>query len=322
MIKVVIWTAVGRTALLEALAPLADVAVEVAHTSAEFFAALSAAQIIVITGTSDTYSAEVAARVRGARMLRWIHLMSAGYEGIVENGLPEHCVLTGPGEGVSTAVAEHALALLWALARGLPDAIRQQARQQWDRKYAAETLTLAGKTLLVAGFGAIGRKIGVIAQAIGMHVIGVSRSGRPHADAHEVHSFSNLLELLPRADAIVVALPLAATTLNLFDQHAFGHCRPGALFVNIGRGGTVDQRALLTALGEGTLRAAALDVMTPEPLPAGDALWNTERLLLTPHVGGAGDPQAIRRMAAQFAEDVVRFIRNEPLVNVVLQHDF
>lgn len=317
MIKVTIYTSIGRAELREALAPLREATVEVADNMSGFLMALAGAHVVATVGTADVYSPTVAARVRESEQLRWIHLMSSGYEGITQNGLPEHCQLTGPGEGVSTAVAEHALASLWALARGLPDAVRQQIQHRWDRSGTTEMTTLAGKTLLVVGFGVIGRKIGTLGRAIGMRVIGISRSGGPHESAHEVHAISSLPDLLPRADAIIAALPLTAATTGLFDRHMFERCRVGAFFVNVGRGATVDNRALLAALARRTLRAAALDVTTPEPLPTGDAMWNTRRLLLTPHVGGAGDQRAIQAIAEEFAANVRRFVRGEPLTHLI-----
>jgi phosphoglycerate dehydrogenase-like enzyme len=320
VINLTVWTDVGQREVLEELASLTEVTVKVAISAADFLTSLPEAEVVVMMGTATAYSPEVARRMCESPTLRWIHLMSAGYEGVVQNGRPGRCHLTGPGEGVSTAVAEHALALLWALARGLPDAVRQQSHQLWERGFAAGTTTLAGKTLLVVGFGTIGRKIGALGRAIGMHVIGVSRSGLAHDSAHEVHPASSLIDLLPRADAIIAALPLNASTSGLFDQHTFEYCRPGAFFVNVGRGATVDGRALVRALSERTLRAAALDVTTPEPLPAGDAMWSAERLLLTPHVGGAGDRDAIRAIARQLVANVRRFQRGEPLVNLIHIH--
>jgi phosphoglycerate dehydrogenase-like enzyme len=322
MIKVAVWTSVGQRAVLEALAGASDLSVEVAGSAAELCAILAAAHIAVMVGAADTYSPEVALHVRASRTLRWIHLMSAGYEGVSQNGLPEHCLLTGPGEGVSASVAEHAFALLFALSRGLPQALELQSAGEWDRSFTRDIVTLSGKTLLVVGFGGIGRKVGALGKAIGMHVLGVSRTGRPDDCAHEVHPVSSLGELLGRAAAIVVALPLRTDTAVLFDRSAFQRCRPGALFVNVGRGATVDQDALLAALREGALRGAALDVMTPEPLPAANPLWHTPRLLLTPHVGGAGDAQALRRMADEFVMNIGRFQRGEPLRNLILDRKY
>jgi phosphoglycerate dehydrogenase-like enzyme len=322
MIKIIVWTRLGQMEVLEELTRLPDVAVAVASTTAEFLATLPTAEIVVTVGTAEVYSWEVARRVHESPTLRWVHLMSAGYEGVAQNGIPAQCLLTGPGAGVSGAVAEHALALLWALARGLPTAVQQQLRQRWERGFAAQTTTLAGKTLLVVGFGTVGRKIGALGRAIGMHVLGVSRSGLAHDSAHEVHPVASLGELLPRADAIVAALPLNGSTSGLFDQQAFDRCRPGALFVNVGRGATVDNSALLRALAERTLRAAALDVTSPEPLAAGHALWTAAGLLLTPHIGGAGDRHAVRVIARELAANVRRFLRGEPLTNLILNRGF
>lgn len=320
-IKVIVWTGVGRSCLLEALRHFAEAMVEVADSTAEFIAALPEAKVAVTDGTLDAYSPEIAARIRESATLRWIHLMSAGYEGVAQNGLLERCLLTGPGEGVSTAVAEHAIALLWALARGLPVAFQRQMCQRWDRSFAGHAITLRGKTLLVVGFGRIGRKVAALGKAIGMRVIAVSRSGSRHANACEVHKVSSLTQLLPRADAIVATLPLSATTRRLFDERTLRYCRPGAIFVNVGRGETVDQSALLIALRQGILGAAGMDVTAPEPPAADDPLWSAERVLLTPHVGGAGDPEAVRAMAEEFAANLRRFIDGQPLRNLIHLQD-
>jgi phosphoglycerate dehydrogenase-like enzyme len=318
MTNIVVGTAVGQRQVLDALASLENLSIKVATEVVEFRAALADAHVAVITGTAEAYSPHVALTVRESRTLRWIHLMSTGYEGITQNGLPESCLLTRPGEGVGASVAEHAFALLLALSRRLPEAFLRQSTGEWDREFSREAVTLAGKTLLVVGFGAIGRKVGAFGKAVGMHVIGLARSTRTDECAHEVHPISSLHGFLPRADAIVVALPLTDETAVLFDRRAFQLCRLGALFVNVGRGGTVDQDALMSALRERTLRGAALDVMTPEPLPAAHPLWSAPRLLLTPHIGGAGDPGALRRMAGELAENIKRFQRGEPLQNLVL----
>ena len=316
-IKVAVWTSVGQPRVLEALAPARNVVVTAASTATGFCDALLEAEVAVTVGNGETYSTQIANCIRDSPTLRWVHLMSAGHEGLTQHGFPAQCLLTGPGEGVSAAVAEHALALLWALARGLPRAQRQQLQQHWDRGFAAETLTLSGKTLLIAGFGNLGRKIATLARAIGMYVIAVSYSGRASDGAHEVHATHCLRELLPRAHAVIDALPLNPSTAGLFDQQAFACCRPGTLFVNVGRGGTVDHAALLHALAARTLQAAALDVVEHEPLAAADPLWLEPRVLLTPHIGGAGDRQAIERMAERFAANLHRYLRGEPLLDVL-----
>ena len=191
------------------------------------------------------------------------------------------------------------------------------AASMLERSLSAATTTLAGKTLLVVGFGMIGRKIGALGRAIGMHVVGVSRTGRAHEDAHEVYPISRLLDFLPRADAVIAALPLNGSTEGLFNDVLFEHFRAGAFFVNVGRGATVNHAALLRALARQAVQAAALDVLAQEPLPSEDALWSADRLLLTPHIGGAGDPRAIRAMALGFAANLQRFIRGEPLADLI-----
>jgi phosphoglycerate dehydrogenase-like enzyme len=315
--KIALWTSVGKFEVLAALAPLEHASVIVADDAVQFTNALAEAAIVVTTGGVDTYSQQVAAGVSTSRTLQWIHLMSAGHEGVDQHGLPAHILLTGPGNGVSRAVAEHAFSLLWALARKLPIAFRQQGQQHWDRRLAAGLSTLQGKTLLVTGFGSVGQAIGGLGSALGMHVIGLSRSGRPNGCAHEMYPADCLLDLLPRADAIIVALPLRSDTAGLFNADAFDRCKAGALFINVGRGGIVDHDSLIAALCHGNLGGAALDVTMPEPLPAGHPLWTAPNVLITPHVGGAGDQQALRMMASEFAANIQRLQQGRPLLNLL-----
>jgi phosphoglycerate dehydrogenase-like enzyme len=240
-------------------------------------------------------------------------VISAGYEGVAAAGWPPGVRFTHTGGALSGVVAEHAFALLTALTRRIDQAARAQPRKTWDRPYVAQATTLTGATLAIVGFGSIGRRVAKIAHGYDMTVLGVSHSGRPVEGAAEIHPASALLEVLPRADAVICALPYDANTRHVFNAAAFARFKPSAFFVNVGRGGVVDQAALIAALKNGALAGAGLDVTDPEPLPGDDPLWDAPNLLITPHYAGAGDEGAAVHIAKGLMENLRRFRAGEPL---------
>jgi len=163
--------------------------------------------------------------------------------------------------------------------------------------------------VLIVGFGSIGREVERHLEPFGVTVIGVARQARD-----DIHSVAELPYLVGQADAVVVLAPLTSETRGLVDAALLGRMRDGALFVNAGRGGVVDTAALVAELRSGRLRAV-LDVVDPEPLPDDHPLWDLA-LAITPH--NAGDSTAADERAVHFgAEQLVRFARGEPLLNVV-----
>jgi phosphoglycerate dehydrogenase-like enzyme len=199
--------------------------------------------------------------------------------------------------------------------RRLPDFLERQRAGTWladDEREAVRADELNGSRVLVVGFGSIGRAVAARLRPFGADVVGVARRATP---VDGVRGLDALPELLPSADVVVDLLPLTPDTRGLINADAISGMKPGALFVNAGRGGTVDADALLAALRAGRIRAA-LDVTDPEPLPDGHPLWSAPNVLITPHV--AGDVRGERRRAwALVAEQVARLERGEPLRNVV-----
>lgn len=169
---------------------------------------------------------------------------------------------------------------------------------------------LEGKRVLLLGYGSIGKAVEERLRPFGVEVLPVARHARPG-----VYTPQDLPHLLPQADAVVVLLPLTPETRRLVDREFLSRMKPGALLVNAGRGPVVDTEALLEAVREGRVRAA-LDVTDPEPLPPGHPLWRAEGVFITPHVAGLS--QGFHRRAARFlADQVGRYLRGEPLRNVV-----
>ena len=215
-------------------------------------------------------------------------------------------------------VALHAVAMLLALARGLPRYMRQQARGEWTRHLANEdVLHLPESKVLVVGVGGIGAEIARMVRALGATVIGIDpRRTEPAEGMEAIFPPAELDALLPMVDAVVLTLPHTPESEGLFDARRLARMRPRSLLVNIGRGATVRLEPLVQALREARLGGAALDVFEQEPLPPDHPLWCEPRALLTPHVAVVG-PYIMERRLAVLCENARRFAAGEPLQNVV-----
>ncbi len=194
--------------------------------------------------------------------------------------------LANAGGANAAAVAEHATALLLTLTRRLHETGESQRAGLWQ-KPSLRPDEIAGRTCLIIGAGQIGRSLGRILRAFGCLVLGVRRSaGDRTADFDEVHAVADLDGLLGRADVVVLACPLTSETRGIMNRASLARMRPGALLINVARGGCVDEPALIDALSSGHLGGAGLDVFSSEPLPADSPLWRMPEVVITPHVGG------------------------------------
>lgn len=246
--------------------------------------------------------------------LRWIQTSSAGVDGICTDTLRARpdIVLTAARGIHGEQMAEHTLALILALTRSLPTFLRQQARREWKRHTLPE---MRGRRLLVVGYGTIGRSIARLAGAVGLVVTGVRRKGDPggtDSDGVRVVGIDRMDEELALSDYVVVTLPLTEQTRGSFDAARFARMRPGAFFVNVGRGPVVDEAALVHALSQGPLGGAALDVFGEEPLPPQSPLWDMPNVIVTPHVAAAS-PRYFEQVMHVFADNLGRFLEGEPL---------
>jgi len=315
--RIVIKTPLGRAHLLDALRDVADVEVTVVDSEGALVEAMANHEVVVMTGSVEAYTPRVALAAHESRALRWIHLLSMGHEAFSLHGWPSHVQVTGPGDVVSACVAEHAVALVWALARQLPVALMQQRAQVLSRALSPSMRMLSGRTAVVVGLGRVGLRVARLLSAIGMQVDGVSRSGNAPVAGGEVlrrvASEEGMRDLLAQADVVVLALPGTAATQAMFGAGAFAACRPGVLLCNVGRGSAIDHDALVEALLSGVVAGAALDVTAPEPLPPEHPLWALPNVVITPHVGGAGDPTTFSRMAAGFVGNLTRYRAAAPL---------
>ena len=254
-----------------------------------------------------------------ATRLSWVQAQSAGVEGVLAlEGLrtSERIVLTNMSGVHAPAMSEHVFAMLLSLTRQLPRFRAAQEAGVWSRDSKGMT-ALSGRTLLVVGLGSIGSEVARRAQAFDMRVLATSRTAKetpPYVD--HLGPASELDELLPQADVVVIALPLTAETRGLFGAERLARLRPGAYLINVARGAIVDGEALAAALAGGRLAGACLDVTDPEPLPPEHPLWKLANVVITPHVSAQAEITGARRREL-LQENLRRFAAGEPLLNVV-----
>jgi len=249
-----------------------------------------------------------------APRLRWIQSISAGVEELARPVLTEHGVVLTSAAGVyDPGLAESVLGFLLAFSTR----ILEDARLEPGAWPADGTRLLRGTTALVVGAGSIGTEVGRLLRAAGLHVRGVARTPRPPDGTFDaIVGPEELHAELARADHIVNVLPITDATRGAFDADAFAAMRPSVVFVNIGRGATVDEPALIEALAHGRIAGAALDVFEVEPLPDTSPLWRMPNVLVSPH--RAGDHERWQAdVVAVFLDNLERFRAGEPLRNVV-----
>ncbi len=315
--NILFWNVARDDALERSLSGLPQIDLIVANEAPDVMALLPKADGFIVSAAH--VSPLLIDRLNhGSDRLSWIHLINAGYDNVTRQSLPEGLVVTHtPGAGATT-VAEHGLSLMLALARRLPEALEAQRAMRWDYGLGAGLSSLQGKTVMVLGFGHIGKALARLARTFGMRVIAVSKHGRPSELADLGCRLAEAEGHLPEADFVVIAAPLTAETRAFFDAERLALVGKRAFLVNLSRGGIVDSQALSKKLREGALAGAALDVTDPEPLPAGHPLWTAPNLILTPHAAAAGPtPHDRAHLVAITTENARRFSQGEPLLHIV-----
>ncbi|MDT0630442.1 D-2-hydroxyacid dehydrogenase [Rubrivirga sp. S365] len=260
------------------------------------------------------------AHVAQASDLRWIQSWSAGLDWLLEGGadVPAGLLVTSASGVHAVPIAEHVFALLLALGRRLPAHVIGQRAGRWNPDAAEGTFELEGRRVVLLGVGEIGARVARLASAFGMFVTAVQH----HADGSDVPGVDRtvtndgLLDVLPETDVLVMSLPLTDATRGMVGAGAFAALPARAVLVNVGRGETVDQGALVAALESGRLAAAGLDVFEDEPLPDDSPLWAMENVVVTPHVAGQAPHYADRALAI-FLDNLGRYRRGQPLANAV-----
>ena len=250
-----------------------------------------------------------------APRLRFVQVLGAGIDYMLPlDWLPERLTLTNNcGAHVPKASQSGLMAILMANAQ-LPKLVTSQRRREWNRVF---TSTVEGRTLLIIGVGHIGGGIAEQAKQLGMRVIGVRRSDKPHPAVDEMFRADALHSVLPRADIVMLNAALTSGTRFLIGRTEFSLMKRGASFINMSRGGLVDPKALEEALRTDQIGGAIVDVTYPEPLPHDSTLWEAPNLIITPHVLSDDIVHYVPRTLDIFFENVRRSIAGAPLTNVV-----
>jgi phosphoglycerate dehydrogenase-like enzyme len=258
--------------------------------------------------------------VQLAPRLRWVQGVGAGVSQLISAGLPTSEVRLTTAAGVNAlAISEFVLARILQIAKRFQEIDRLQVERVWLPKYGSQ---LAGRHLTVVGLGAIGRRVAGLGRAFGMTVTGVRRSavvGESDPDVDQLLPPTELHTAVSAADYVVAAIPETAENRDIFDAKFFAAMPAGAVFVNVGRGSAVVEDDLVAAL-DNHLRAAALDVVRQEPLPADSPLWSVPNLFISPHSAAAPD-QHWTNVFALFADNLRRYVDGEPLLNQSTAND-
>jgi phosphoglycerate dehydrogenase-like enzyme len=254
-----------------------------------------------------------------ATNLRWLQQWGAGADWLLR--YPEAAemdfVLTNASGVHAVPISEHIFALMLAFARRLCEAVRAQAKHEWARPNRGDVVELAEKTMVLIGVGAIGERTARLAAAMDMHVLGVRRHPEKAVPGvAQMFGPDKLLDVLAQADYIVLTVPLTPETRNMIDEEALQAMKPSSYIVNIGRGGTIQEDALIRALREGWIAGAGLDVFETEPLPEDSPLWDLDNVIITPHYSGR-TPRYHERAMAIFLDNLHRYVGGQEMRNVV-----
>ena len=308
--KVVIWQNTERLPALRAAYP--SITFESVADAASLPSALQGADVFI------GYC--IPAGVNSDHSLRWMMSLAVGVENCVASPSikRQQTLVTNVKRLSGPEIAEHAIALMMALNRGLDGFIANQQRQEWDRGHLADDIwELEGRTVLVVGLGGIGKEVAQRAHGLGMKVIATRNSRREGPDyVSYVGLADELLDLTRQADVVINTAPLTDKTRGMFDAEFFKAMQPHAYFVNIGRGLSVDTDDLVAALQNGNLGGAGLDVFDPEPLPADHPLWKQPRVIITPHVAFRSEKLG-ERVWILVEESVRRYVDGDRMLNVV-----
>jgi D-2-hydroxyacid dehydrogenase (NADP+) len=249
------------------------------HKSAEVPRDLSAIDVMIMFGIEIRDQ-----MLRDAPRLKWIQSLATGVDHFLRCPSLRRDVLITSGRGIhGVPMREHVLYLMLAISHDTKRQVEDQQHHVWQRRLWT---TLYGKTAVIAGTGIVGGAIGEMLQALGMRVIGISRTVRKTQGFDEILSNERLREAASKADYLINVLPGASENSGIFDVALFDAMKPSAYYISAGRGQTVDETALLTTLRERRIAGAAFDVFVTEPLPPGSPFWTLPNVFITPHVGG------------------------------------
>ena len=253
--------------------------------------------------------------------IRWMQNYTAGIDRCLKSPLihERNFLLTNMQRIYGPGIAEHVIAMTYMLSRKLHVFHDRQQEQKWDRKAVnrASMWELQGRTMLVVGLGGTGTQVAKRAHGLGMRVIATRNSSRKGPQYVDYVGLSDELhKLAAEADVVVNSTPLTPATTGMFDKKFFAAMKPGAYFINVGRGKSVVTDDLVEALNSGRIGGAGLDVQDPEPLPPGHPLWTASNVIITPHISSSSTEQ-MKRFWLLVRENLRRYVNGEHMLNVV-----
>jgi len=258
-------------------------------------------------------------QLRAAKKLRWIHSTAAAVHGLMSPELQASDIIVTNARAVhGPTVAEHAMALVFAMAKRLPEAAKFQAQRHWAQQEICieppRPRDLRDSTLVIVGFGAIGTYLAKLARPVGMRIIAVRQRPEKGSDLAEIiYGFDDLNLAFEQGDFIVLAAPVTPRTHHLINAERLTHLKPTAYLINVGRGVLIDEEALIHALHAKQFAGAALDVTSEEPLPPNSPLWPMDNVFITPHTAGYAE-QMWGRHYANYSENLRLFLAGKPLL--------
>jgi phosphoglycerate dehydrogenase-like enzyme len=312
MKDVLVWTGHEDAALCAALAPVPGLRVLTARNASEAQALMSRVDGMIMSVVP--WNADFARALSEAPRLAWIQILNAGFDNMERFGVPDRVVVSTIGGFGSNVVAEHAMTLLLALVRHVPQSLSAQSRVEWNRALAP-TKTLGDMNVAVLGYGYIGQRVVSLLQAFGASPLVVASAERRTSSGLHVRALDSFHAVLGQASALVICAPLNEATRGVVNSTAFAAMRTGSYLVNVSRGGIVDTDAMVGALETGVLAGVALDVMDPEPLPVSHPLWRHPNVLITPHVASSGATDAERTRLREFlVAQARRFVNGDEVL--------
>ncbi|WP_125152581.1 D-2-hydroxyacid dehydrogenase [Clostridium rectalis] len=267
--------------------------------------------IMVGWGDIDDFTKE---RINSAKNLKWIHTLAAGVDKLPFNYLKKKNIIVTNSSGIhSIPISEHVFGMLLYFTRSLNVFGEQKSLKEWRK---ASVYELFGKIIGIIGIGSIGKEIAKKAKAFDMTVLGVKNSKCDVNYVDYVYTLDDLNIVLSKSDVVVVALPLTDMTKGLFSTNEFNNMKKDCIFVNIGRGKIVNEKALIKALQRKNIKYACLDVFEEEPLSIESPLWDMKNVIITPHISGDSHKYMERAMQI-FLENLTRFENGDSLINSV-----
>jgi phosphoglycerate dehydrogenase-like enzyme len=248
--------------------------------------------------------------LKRAKRLQWFSSMGAGNEELVKNPFLRENVALTKATVYGEMMAEYVFAYLLYFGRNVPKHLMDQRKRVWDRVRPGR---LSGKVLGVLGLGSVGKEIAKRAKQFGMSVLGVKRVPEPVENVDQVFGPGDLRRMIPLVDYLINVLPLTPETYHILGEKELNLMRDGSLLFSIGRGKTIDEKALEKALQTKRMQAV-LDVFEREPLPSESTLWHLKNVIITPHVSGMNIPEEI---CEEFIRNYERWVKGDPFINLV-----